>query len=423
MAGILLTPEQRSFLDQTASDSSNPFYRRALLLLSYDDGNPTRIVSRQVGLSPSRTRFWKRRFRLIGMRMFPEFEENPPQAIPPPSETTDVNADAIVSNPKLPFPEPTKSPGLLPDDTMAEAGRKILLFHFSHMLAHEEGTRLGDDIEDLHDMRVATRRMRSAFLVFGEAFEPKTTRFFEKRLRKLGRALGRVRDLDVLISNAKIFQQSQPDDLKEGLLPLLQSWQADLAQHRKDLLKLLDSPYYQRFKQDFNQFCQTPGLATNSKDATGFHAQLVRHIVPTLIYTRLATVMSFDARVLQATLEELHSLRIALKQLRYTLEFFREVLGTEALLIIEEIKSLQDHLGELNDAHVACGLLDVFLKRFEQQQTQRPLLERTSPVGVVDYQAYCFSIRHQKMLSFPAHWEQFKRNELRQLLAQAISVL
>lgn len=64
-----------------------------------------------------------------------------------------------------------KDPGVLPDDPMSEAGRKVLRFHFGRMLEHEPGTRLGDDIEELHDMRVATRRMRSAFRVFTSYFD------------------------------------------------------------------------------------------------------------------------------------------------------------------------------------------------------------------------------------------------------------
>jgi len=48
---------------------------------------------------------------------------------------------------------------------MSEAGRKVLRTHFARMLANEAGTRLGEDIEELHDMRVATRRLRAVLFV------------------------------------------------------------------------------------------------------------------------------------------------------------------------------------------------------------------------------------------------------------------
>ena len=58
----------------------------------------------------------------------------------------------------------------LADDHVAEAGRKVLRFHLARMLDYEAGTRSGEDAEDLHKMRVATRRQRAAWRVFGEAF-------------------------------------------------------------------------------------------------------------------------------------------------------------------------------------------------------------------------------------------------------------
>ena len=59
-----------------------------------------------------------------------------------------------------------EKPGLQAGDTMAEAARKTLLYHLQKMMQHEPGTREGEDPEELHDMRVATRRMRAALRVF-----------------------------------------------------------------------------------------------------------------------------------------------------------------------------------------------------------------------------------------------------------------
>ena len=61
-----------------------------------------------------------------------------------------------------------KTPGVLASDNVAEAGRKVLRFHLARMIAREPGTREGSDPEELHGMRVATRRMRAAWRVFGD---------------------------------------------------------------------------------------------------------------------------------------------------------------------------------------------------------------------------------------------------------------
>src|SRR4051812_17496203 len=83
-----------------------------------------------------------------------------------------------------------------PLDTMAEAGRKILLSDLVKMLDHEAGSRSGEDLEDVHDMRVALRRMRSTLRLLADYYKPKTIDPYLVEMRKLAHALGTVRDLD-----------------------------------------------------------------------------------------------------------------------------------------------------------------------------------------------------------------------------------
>ena len=64
-----------------------------------------------------------------------------------------------------------RSLGVQADDSLPEAARKVLIFHFIRMRAKEKGTRDGSDVEDLHQMRVSTRRMRAAWRVFDDAFK------------------------------------------------------------------------------------------------------------------------------------------------------------------------------------------------------------------------------------------------------------
>ncbi|MGH2522570.1 MAG: CHAD domain-containing protein, partial [Anaerolineales bacterium] len=103
-------------------------------------------------------------------------------------------------------PDKKKSPGVLADEPMAEAGRKMLGFHFARMLAHEAGTRAGLDVEALHDMRVATRRQRAAFRLFAPYFDLARIRPFRRALRALAQRLGAVRDWDVLTEAVRAYQ-------------------------------------------------------------------------------------------------------------------------------------------------------------------------------------------------------------------------
>ncbi len=130
-----------------------------------------------------------------------------------------------------------------PDENLAEAARKVMRFHFARMLAREPGTRSGEDIEALHEMRVATRRMRAAFEVFEQAFEPGVLKPYLKGLRQAGRMLGRVRDLDVMIDNARAYAAGLPEG-HPGLAPLLEEWSTQRDAARIEMLAYLDGPDY-----------------------------------------------------------------------------------------------------------------------------------------------------------------------------------
>ncbi|HEV8546143.1 MAG TPA: CHAD domain-containing protein, partial [Candidatus Limnocylindrales bacterium] len=128
-----------------------------------------------------------------------------------------------------------KTPGVLADDHIAEAGRKVLRFHLARMIAREEGTRDGGDPEDLHAMRVATRRQRAAWRVFGEAFRAGRTRVHRKHLREVASRLGAVRDLDVLLDAADAYRAPLAAAEQRALEPLLAGWRT----HRDDARRLL----------------------------------------------------------------------------------------------------------------------------------------------------------------------------------------
>ena len=119
------------------------------------------------------------------------------------------------------------------DEPMAEAGRKILRFHFKRMLANEAGTRKGDDIEALHHMRVATRRQRGAFRIVTPYFKRKAVRAFRDELRTLAERLGDVRDLDVLIEAAEGYRRRSSATRRAALDPLLDEWRAATRRARE----------------------------------------------------------------------------------------------------------------------------------------------------------------------------------------------
>jgi CHAD domain-containing protein len=377
-----LTAGERTALAHAAEFAPPLPAHVAYLLLLWDAGLAPRTIGLILGLSKQRVLYWLRVFESRRTTLF----ARRPAAVRP------------------------KAPEITPDDPMSEAGRATLRLHFWRMLDHEPGTRLGADIEELHDMRVATRRMRAALEVFGSYFQADVVATHEKGLRRTGRALGPVRDLDVFEEKARAYLATLPPEQRNGLDTLLADWNDQRVAAREAMLVYLDGNGYARFVARFARFLTTPGrgAAAPLKDMPR-----VRDVVPQLILTRLKTAQVDGQGALAAgTIEKLHALRIDCKKLRYALEFFTPVLGPEAGPVIDEVRKLQDHLGDLNDAHIAVELLRTFLEGAPPDQE-----------GVVAYRENRVAERERLMRAFPATWAKFNRPELEQSFVAAVSRL
>ncbi len=276
---------------------------------------------------------------------------------------TDTPVAPRAKSPEPAKPEPRltapKTPGITADDHLAEAGRKVLRFHLARMLAREEGTRIGKDAEELHGMRVATRRQRAAWRVFGSAFDQERTRRHQQRLKLVARDLGGVRDLDVLIEAAEAYQKGQPGPEGAAFEPLIESWRVQRDAARFVLLRELDSGRYRKWVDSYIEFVQAEGQGVLAVGPVQPHR--VRDSMPSRIWAAYENVRAYESVMRWADVNTLHDLRIAAKWLRYTLEFVREALGREAGPVIEKVVALQDHLGWLHDADVAAGLARAYL--------------------------------------------------------------
>ncbi len=285
--------------------------------------------------------------------------------------------------------------GLTGTEKISEAGRKILRFHFLRMVYHEPGTRRGDDLEYLHDMRVATRRMRSALGTFRPFYKKKIRKRYMKDLREVGFALGTVRDIDVFLENMGIEVELDPQVRLLDLSALRNFWQLKREAARAVMLRHLDSSPYQEFLFDFDSFLNTPNLGLKKRFLERDFSHSIQESLPKLIKDHFWRVQVFSEIVNNASVEELHKLRIEIKKLRYLLEFFKEILGEQSVRLIDQLKRIQDHLGKLNDAVVAKEMIkefietsrkNVFVQAQEQsviylqiKQTERENLQTTFP--------------------------------------------
>jgi len=220
-----------------------------------------------------------------------------------------------------------------------------------------------------------------------------------------------------------------PPERQEELAPIRKAWEETRAEARTRLMDHLDGGRYAETVEAFTVFFQTPHTAERQPfgESDMARPRRVRHVLPVILYGRLAAVLAFDEwqRGAATPLPRLHRVRIAAKRLRYTLEFFEEVLGPEAHALIDQMKRLQDHLGEIQDDVVAVTVLRDFLtwgtwRHREGVPTPRaPVL---AP-GVASYLAARQRDLAQRLEEFPSHWAEFSDGSFTRKLAAALAVL
>ena len=252
------------------------------------------------------------------------------------------------ADPSHRLPRVPTSPGIKADDSLGAAGRKVLRMHLARMLQFEAGTRSGEDPEDLHKMRVATRRMRAAWRVFDGAYRPKVQRRYVKELRSIARVLGEVRDIDVLLADLESYIGQLPGPGREAVEPLRAAWRREREIARKRMLTKLDSKAYREFVDDYLDFTESPGTAEIMTPLG--RPSLVRDTAGSRILAAYEHVRAYETIITWADVSTLHALRIETKRLRYTMEYFSEVLPVPSRKLIAQITEMQDHLGLMNDA-------------------------------------------------------------------------
>jgi len=314
-----------------------------------------------------------------------------------------------------------KGPGITLDDTLAGALLKTLRYHYRQMVNSEPGTRIGEDIKALHDMRVAARRMRTAFRVFADYIDADEAAPYLISLKRTGRVLGVVRDMDVFREKAETYLETLPENARPDLTLLKAAWDAEYALARRQMLKYLDSDKYTRFKAQFKTYLDTKPKKSNTPR--------VRDVIGRLIQEQAGALRTCKSQIdePECTLAEYHELRIAAKHLRYMLEYFREVLTPSGERAIEDVKLLQNHLGALQDAVVASLHVRYVVAygtwRLPEEKHLRWLVNPTRTLDIRDYLDYQVEEIDRLMRTFPEVWDRYQSPSFKQLISNAVIAL
>ncbi|MGE5667565.1 MAG: CHAD domain-containing protein, partial [Betaproteobacteria bacterium] len=236
------------------------------------------------------------------------------------------------------------SPVLHADATAAEAMSTIVGSGLAHLHRNWEAARASPryDPEHVHQMRVASRRLRTAFTVFGQIDEAIKAHPLVAELRWLAGLLGEARNWDVLL--AETFPKllaTFPDE--PGLPALARGAGFQRRRVRRTASEALQSQRYLALVFDLGEFVvavrERPGLQVPAAPVSA-----------RLLSQRQAQLRKRAKRLTRLSGPERHLLRIAAKKMRYTAEFFGSLYAGGRLdRFLRRFSQLQKALGTLND--------------------------------------------------------------------------
>jgi len=311
------------------------------------------------------------------------------------------------------------------DEGICVYGAGILLRHLVALEKEQEGVRSGSpDIEYIHRMRVASRRLRAALPLFEGCLPKRKAELWLKDIRRITRALGAARDADVQLDALAKYAKKQ-DDAAQG--PGLPRLLLRLRQHRATLQPPLEEAIT-RLESDQTvpeMRAALEPLAAQAEQVYAFTPQLYRHSFQH-ISGRLDDFLGYAEIVHKPDkVAELHEMRIAAKWLRYTMENFSGLYGGELKEWLNPVREMQEQLGDIHD----CDVWGVFLPQFMEEERERMLAYlghvKSYHRLLLGFQGFLIdrqSLRAKRYAEFRAYWDALQGQDLWAGLRKQISL-
>ncbi len=276
-----------------------------------------------------------------------------------PASLSKFEAGLLAVGRVLPQPPDLGPTEVSPSSTTGELAFAVIRRQLAVLRQKEPGTRLGEDPEELHDMRVATRRLRAGLDLFAPVL-PARARSYREELGWLGGVLGEVRDLDVQLQGLRADEGTGGtwDEVlgRAGHAPLedlVALLERDRQAARADMLSALDSVRWERLAKGLAAMVRQGPLR---RSAAGNAPAAIA--MPALVVQRHDAVTKAARRARKSgRVTDFHRLRIRCKRLRYSLEFSADLYEGATSRFVRQLAGLQDGLGSMQDHEVAATRL------------------------------------------------------------------
>ncbi len=248
---------------------------------------------------------------------------------------------------------------LKPETSTDNALAAVLETCLLHWTANEAAAFDGSDAEGVHQMRVGLRRFRSALSVFRGLMPEDHYTWLNGEARWALASLGPARDWDVFLADLlSPLERERPDDKDLAVLRKAAEQRRDEAYEQ--VRKALGDPRYTRFLLRLGGWLEDRAwhcAALTPAQAVWLDQPLIT-LANKLLTKRHRKTLKLGRHFDKLSVEKRHEVRIAVKKLRYTTEFFRALYPAKAEKpYLKAMRGLQESLGHLNDVAVAETLL------------------------------------------------------------------
>jgi inorganic triphosphatase YgiF len=261
-----------------------------------------------------------------------------------------------------------------PDTTVEEAFRQILRSCVQHWCANEAAALDGRDPEGVHQLRVAIRRLRSAFSLFRHLVEREERRRLSGGAKRILGSFGPARDWDVL-STELLAPVSAARAGDPHLARLLEAAEVERRRGYEAVRAEIGSHAYTRYLLELRLWIEAGGWRERlTEQAAHWLERPIVAFADQVLAKRHRTARKLGRGFARLSAAERHRVRIALKKLRYACEFFEGLYRKKgAKPYISSLKQMQDRLGHLNDVAVAEKLALALVDRATTQAERESL--------------------------------------------------
>ena len=294
-------------------------------------------------------------------------------------------------------------------------GAEVTLKYLSAFRKEIPGVLRSRDIEHVHRLRVASRRLDTAVVVFQTCHSEKRVKTWQKELHQITCVLGRVRDLDIQAACVRAYLKALPlADQRPGVRRLL----LRVMQKRIPLqVKLLDALKNMDQRQTLLSLdIRSSAMHKSANIPAGQGLEEITAYAGRVIQPVLEKCLSYDPFVDQVeAVEELHAMRIAAKKLRYTLECFSAIYPGNLAEYLSSMRVIQDQLGTIHDCDVWQSNSDRFIER-ERRRTEKyfgsdRVMKRLMP-GLLAFFEDRYRQRVETYTAFTKYWHELRQAHL-----------